>query len=432
MIALLAVVTLPAGGAATSSPLAFAGAKGYGAHAKGGRGGQVFHVTTLADGGADSLRACLEAHGPRTCIFRIAGTIELEDEIWVREPFVTVAGQTAPGGGIQVKNKSGARSTRSPIEVRTHDVIVRHLRLRPGTGASPAATDSIGIASAENVILDHVSLQWSLDENIGVEGESITVQRSILSEGLLPHSKGALACSDNASLCSKMTFYGNLFAHNQDRNPLVDTNNAPFDLISNIIYNPGSEYVEIHDLGSGCSLVNVVGNVFRSGPSTKIDTPAVVYHNGDPGASCQTKVFLARNTADGPVADETVKPLIVDAPPAPPSADAIDPPDTFREVLAQAGAWPRDAVDARVVADVMNRTGGLIGSSEQVGGWPILATADPYPDADQDGMDDGWEVAHDLDPTDPRDRNLLGAGGYTQLELFLDALAKQLVPAGEL
>lgn len=415
-------------GEAISELKAFPSAEGYGANAQGGRGGAVIQVTSLANDGAGSLRACIETPGPRVCVFRVSGTIELEQEIWVREPFLTIAGQTAPGDGIQLKNMPKAPSTRSPLEIITHDVVVRHLRVRPGSGAHPPSTDSIGLGEVKDVILDHVSLQWSLDENLGLEGRDVTVQHSILGEGLMPHSKGALACTEDATECANITFYGNLFAHNRDRNPNADTKKAPFDLINNVVYNPVSEFLEVHDYGGGTK-INVVGNVFLPGPSTKKDKPALIYHTHSAEGQEGTSIYMRDNVVEGPLINDAGLSRIVDEPSVPFSVQPKKASDIYDIVLERAGAWPRDKVDERIVDDVKNRSGSLIVTPGQVGGWPELASDTPYPDEDMDGIDDRWELTHGLDSSNSKDRKRQDETGYTFLDIYLEELAQELVSA---
>jgi len=159
---------------------AFPGAEGFGAFAQGGRGGQVMHVTNLQDAGEGSLRACAEATGPRICVFDISGIVELIEDITVEQPYLTIAGQTAPGEGITI---------RGMLDLRSHDLVIRHVRVRPGprTIPAPGVTDAIQIVDlAHDIILDHVSLSWATDEVLSLFGtvRDITIQWSIISESL--------------------------------------------------------------------------------------------------------------------------------------------------------------------------------------------------------------------------------------------------------
>ena len=230
---------------------AFPGAEGFGAISKGGRGGQVLEVTTLADSGPGSLRAALEADGPRMVVFRVAGIIELEDAIHIQHPYLTVAGQTAPGGGILLK---GRDNTLLRLRKGVHDVVIRYLRLRNGSGkADGSGYDNLMITGAHNVVMDHVSMSWSTDENASMHRKAtyepiynITVQRSIMAEGLAGHSNGMLVAGDadysNPNQIveawrgvSNLSIHHNLFAHNTHRNPRVKSGGAQ--VINNVIYN---------------------------------------------------------------------------------------------------------------------------------------------------------------------------------------------------
>ena len=194
---------LGSAGIATGVP-AFPGAEGFGSASVGGRGGTVIEVTNLNDSGPGSFRAAVEATGPRIVVFRIGGTIELQSTVLLTNPFITIAGQTAPGGGIAIKNTLFFNRYEDPsgsLDIRTHDVIVRHLRIRPGAG--PAGTsgsecDAIQVyGNCYNVMIDHCSLSWAVDENFSSWGNphDFTVQWCIISEGLRNsvHSKGRTA-----------------------------------------------------------------------------------------------------------------------------------------------------------------------------------------------------------------------------------------------
>ena len=235
----LAGVALAAGQAA-AAPKAFPTAEGYGAVATGGRGGAVMQVTTLADTGTGSLRACVAASGPRTCVFRIGGTITLNSELKLGGGNLTIAGQTAPGGGIALK--AAPTLSGDLLEINRNDVIVRHVRFRRGVAVGDG--DSINIKNAQNVILDHVSASWGVDENIGVSdpASNITIQWSIISEGLRnannskgAHSMGVLLYSSG----SGFSLHHNLMAHNRERNPRININGLA-DIVNNTIYNSGS------------------------------------------------------------------------------------------------------------------------------------------------------------------------------------------------
>ena len=215
---------------------AFPTAEGFGANTQGGRGGKVIFVTNLSDSGPGSLREALREEGPRIIIFKVGGVIELKDDIIIKNPYVTIAGQTAPGDGICLKNAG--------LSIFTHDVIVRHLRIRPGdskVGSYYGDRDAIKI-NGYNIILDHISASWSIDEVISIwNSHDVTIQFSIFSEALQNnshpkgrHSMGMLIRNDVKNLC----VHHNIFAHNNERNPRVGGDVSLY-FANNIIYNWG-------------------------------------------------------------------------------------------------------------------------------------------------------------------------------------------------
>jgi pectate lyase len=263
---------------------AFAGADGFGRNATGWRGGAVIKVANLNDGGPGSLRACAEDSRPRVCVFDVAGTIEVDSTIEVGSN-VYLAGQTAPGDGVQLRLR---RSPERPMMVRAaNDVVIRHLRLRPGPSReSSGNVDAIGIFDSHDVILDHLSLQWATDELLDIatlrgSAFDITVQDSLLAWGLDfanhpkgKHSKGALICvMEGRGECGRISLVRNLFAHNRDRNPDVNgTSIGPVEIVNNVFYNPRSEFGEFYD-HEGDLRVNYIGNTTLSGPSTRRSEP---------------------------------------------------------------------------------------------------------------------------------------------------------------
>ena len=424
---------------------AFPTAEGFARFARGGRGGDVYVVTTLADGGPGSLRECAEATGPRTCVFQVSGTIEVDDWINIQSPYLTIAGQTSPGGiALKVRN-----SMNSPMLIQTHDVVVRFLRLRPGPSPRPSENvDTIQISGgAENVILDHLSTSWPTDEGINIIGSAIkgfrgcnntrdvTVQWSILSEGLSranrgPHSRGTYFGYGAESV----SFHHNLIASNTRRNPLVN-NKGQFDFINNVIYNSGIYNAEFYTR-FGDLAVNALGNIGIVGPST-IKTSQIYLMNYFKDFPAAFSIYLKGNIdlhrrdeqADEKLVLEPDDRRLVSS--APLGAISI-PPDlitsaeqAYSDVLAYSGAAlpKRDSADERVINDVRTCRGAIIDSPQQVGGWPALAGPPAPSDRDHDGMPDDWELAHGLSPDDPADRNGLAAGGYTNLEVYLNDLA---------
>jgi pectate lyase len=289
---------------------AFAGAAGFGRNATGWRGGAVIKVTTLDDRGPGSLRACAEGSGPRVCIFEVAGTIEVDSTIAVGAD-VYVAGQTAPGDGVQLRLR---RSPDRPMMVRAaNDVVIRHLRLRPGPSPDRSSSvDGIGIFDSHDVILDHLSVQYATDELLAIgtlrgSVSDITVQDSLFAWGLDranhskgKHSKGALICTlDGPGDCGRISLVRNLFAHNRDRNPDVKgTNIGPVEIVNNVFYNPKSQFGEFYD-DEGDLRINYIGNTVLTGPSTRRQQPPYaveIYNDRSPTFEAMVHV---RDNIDG-------------------------------------------------------------------------------------------------------------------------------------
>lgn len=426
-----------------SGQLAFPTADGFGKYARGGRGGAVYVVDTLADSGRGSLRACAEASGPRTCVFAVSGTIAVDSWINVQSPHLTIAGQTSPGGiAIKVNN-----SQNTPLLVQTHDVIIRHLRLRPGPATTPSENiDTIQISGgAHDVILDHLSTSWPTDEGINIVGDGerrracmdtrdVTVQWSILSEGLNNANRGAHSRGTYFGYGARnISFHHNLVASNIRRNPLLNTRDQ-FDMINNVIFNSGKYNGEFYTRFGALS-VNAIGNIGIIGPSSEKTTrlylidyfrdyPAdfAIYLKGNmdlhrPVDTGDERLVLEPNdwryAKDRPIGAISLPPAAI-----------TGPVQAYKDVMAYAGAsLPRDSADMRLLTDMAACRGQIIDSPGQVGGWPVLSTPPVPLDSDQDGMADDWEIRHGLSPVDPTDRNAVDATGYTSLERYLNHLA---------
>jgi len=436
---------------------AFPGAEGFGAYAEGGRGGAVYIVTTLDDfhpGAAargpvtriktgeeilpahpavkreevitGSLRAAVEADEPRTIVFRVAGTIQLKAPLVIANPFITIAGQTAPGGGICLRDYG-------LVIASTHDVVVRHLRIRPGD-LSRTSQDAICLVNTQDVIVDHCSTSWGVDENLSVSGigtTAATVQWCIISESLNdswhpkgPHGMGSLIRSNGT-----VSYHHNLYAHNNNRNPRPGTYGEPairFDFRNNVIYNWG---VFPGYTAEDPATINYVGNYIKVGPALKTK-PRVAFHIGGE----TTRMFTQGNVlvdGDTDVRDdweiiegEEARNRLKE--PLPVVAMQTDSAEkAYEKVLASAGATlpKRDAVDLRVVADVTALTGAVIDSQTQVGSWPALDAGAAPADTDSDGMPDAWEVENNLNPRDPSDQALdRNDDGYTNLEEYVNGI----------
>jgi pectate lyase len=426
--------------------LAFPEAEGFGRSAKGGRGGEVYIVSNLNDGGPGSLRECVEALGPRTCVFRVGGTISLESWLDVDNPYLTIAGQSAPGDGITLR--ASDRLSKAHLRVRTHDVVVRYIRSRPGTRiengrALTVSNPRSGRDAVHNVIVDHVSLSWSADEIFIAWGETnnITVQWSIMAESL-PETDGTVGLkgpnigSDGGGWVS---LHHNLIAHHTQRYPKMNPSGGPVDIVGNVMYNMGSWG---HAIVQGDARVNFVNNYVKSGPNTTIETFVFERDIVSGGYYLSGNVIEpGKITRFAP--DNYRSSTRFTAPPI----KTVSASQAYEDVLNKAGAvhglgcdgsWftRPDAVDLRIVRSVREGTRGhnvpaertfrrlgFITSPSDVGGWPQLDPGVPCVDSDDDGMPDLWERAHGLDPSvndsaTDRDRD-----GYTNLEEFLNGSA---------
>jgi pectate lyase len=432
-ITVLALGLAPAHLAGAEVP-AFPGAEGYGANTPGGRGGKVIFVTNLNDSGNGSLRAACDAKGPRIVVFRVAGVIDLKTPIKVTEPFITIAGQTAPGDGICLRQRG--------ISFDTHDVVVRYLRSRPGdiAGGEPDAL-SIG-GSSSNVIIDHCSTTWSSDENLSPSGgiSNITVQWCLIAEGLDKnlHHKGGHGYGSLCRAVGGVSLHHNLWAHNQHRNPRIGDNygrgaSPTYDIRNNVMYNFGGLSVVGDTLSA-----NYAANYWKPGKDTKwensylgpTDRANLRFHIkgnvavGRPEVTTQPDSLFSRLEAGGRRLVE-----LVEEPFSTPKIRATSAEEAYEAVLDRAGATLpiRDAVDRRIVTDVRNGSGAIIDSQWEVGGWPEYRTARPPRDSDRDGMPDGWEESHGLNPTDGSDSNKDRNGdGYTNIEEYFESMEPTL------
>lgn len=430
---LLAAVLLGGAPASAHDPIpAFPGAEGFGMYSVGGRGGSVIAVTTLDDSGEGSLRAAIEAEGPRTVIFHVAGTISLLSELAITNPYITIAGQTAPGGGITLRNDPGNK--RPTLAIRTHDVILRYIRIRPGPSLEPSCClDGLQINQAQNVIVDHVSVSWATDGVLDInDAKNITVQWSIIAEGLhdSTNERGTGSRGMLVIYSQGVTLRHNLYAHNKERNPRVASAGV-VDIVNNVIYNPVA-VPTVLSAESGPLLVNYINNYLKAGPSTGQDTVYPIAFTDE--ANYERGVFAQDNFFEGmPLVNENdtkaVRPsnrdLIVTTPYDAPPVTTTTAKEALEQVLAAAGAVlpQRDSIDTRLIDQVLNGGGAIIDHPAQVGGWETAPSGIPYLDTDGDGMPDDYEQAHELDPLDPADGAQEASDGYTHLEHFLNALA---------
>lgn len=371
------------GAAAPAPQLAFPEAEGAGRFSAGGRGGKVFTVTTLEDGGPGSLRAAVEAEGPRVVRFAVSGTIRLTRDLVIRNPRITIDGRTKSGQGIAIADHG--------LRIDADDVVVRYIRSRLGNRGGGQG-DAISVESGRRIILDHVSASWSIDETLSASANytkslgifDLTVQWSIISESLRnaghvkgEHGYGSLIRGGKGS---RFSFHHNLWANHVQRmprpgnyTPITEDPVGPLiEFRSNVFYNWGGGASGYNaDKGSAATYA-FIDNCYLPGPDTK---NRFIFREENPNA----KSWFSGNAIDGVVPPEQKSlvnglwnPLPAAPDVAPVKADA--PSHACAAVLASAGASaPRDAVDARVVAGVRNRTGRIIDNQDEVGGWPELA-----------------------------------------------------------
>lgn len=355
-------------------PVAPAGGAGYGAGSVGGNGGRIIQVTTLADSGSGSLRAALEATGPRIVVFKVGGTIALSSDLKVDDPFVTVAGETAPSPVVI----RGAGTI-----LRSHDIVVRHLRFRPGDQVStPADVDALTIngmsGGVYNVVIDHVSMVWGPDiGGLAILGDvrGVTVSNSIMGEGLYlsRHPEGTAAQGGHSHAANitqldggsawprNITMVGNLFTTADTRIPRLQGPEC-VDLVNNVIYNWGARAAH----GNARS-VNLVNNYYRAGPESvttdlwDLQTSIVA---SNPFAS---SVYTSGNKADGFTATQGGAASIYASSVrcGGLSVGAASADTAYGSVLANAGATlpVRDAVDSRIIGNVKNRSGSFFNGS---------------------------------------------------------------------
>lgn len=412
---------------------AFPGAEGFGRFARGGRNGRIIEVTTLADSGPGSLRACLEAEGSRVCVFKVGGVIRFTSERpIIRNPYLTIAGQTAPGGGILLTHGGGAEGFTPLVIKGSHDVVVRHVRVRTDlNGDKPGSNGSFLYEDSNNVIFDHVSGSWALDQIMSgySANDRISVTWSIFAKGIPKHDKCALLASDPKGP-QNLSFIRNLCAHNGDRNP--DVNFPPgscVELVNNVLYNAMSQFTEVHE-NFGGTPVNIVGNYYKSGPNTRVDRAAVdrvlVASKGP------SKIYLADNQLDGlsNLMTPAVAPVARTQPVCPLTVRPVRPAQAYREVLDWAGAFPRDAFDARTVAEVRSGRGSILRNKAAQQGpreLPHIAGGTPYADADRDGMSDRWEKSNGLDARKNDAWGDVNRNGWPNLDEFLDYAHRQVM-----
>jgi pectate lyase len=412
-----ALAQTPAPASAEAALPAFPGAQGWAAQTPGGRGGRIIRVTNLNSEGPGSLREAIEADGPRIVVFEVGGVINLERKtLKITNPFITIAGQTAPSPGITL--------IRGGIDIGGHDVIVQHIRVRPGSAEqgwmSGWDEDSISTQAAWNVIVDHCSLEWGTDENLSASGprftgstpeewragtsHNITFSNNLIAESLAysthakgEHSKGSLI-HDNVT---GLLIVGNLYAHNQERSPLFK-GGVHGVIVNNLIYNPGPRAIHYNlapeewlDHPYEVGKMTAIGNVLRAGPSTPTDRLAFLMIGGAGDLEYYGRDNIAVDQVGDPIRMfgryTTAPARIIETRRPPVWWDGLTPIPAEQvqvSVLSQAGArpWDRDMRDVLLVAEVAEGRGEIIDHEREVGGYPAIreATRKPFNPEDWD------------------------------------------------
>lgn len=436
---------------------AFPGAEGWGAVSQGGRNGKIIKVTNLNPSGPGSLSEACAAKGPRIVVFEVSGVIK--GDVIIKEPYITIAGQTAPGAGITIEGMIGSYG------YGVHDVIIRHLRIRRqrdlGSGGDAIQIGGFGPdkRGTYNIILDHLSLSWGNDETIDFyNAHDITVQWCTIEESddkghqKGAHNYGIISTAENSGA---VTVHHNLFAHHYRRVPCMAPyrENAADDFVNNLIYNCRGGYTDDGHGRKAKSPVNLHRNYYRRGPQTmermypyalSVSMDYYVRDNyfEDWGYQDHPKYWLPSNQPGGVPkwiqynnnGSEINEPAKV------PPVAMHDAKDVYDIILSQAGCWPRDHVTKRTIEEVRNQSGSwgrnapLKPSDEWfMEGLNISKTAI---DSDNDGLPDEWESVNGLNPEEPGDdRKIVPVNaspdnrhqGYTFIEYYINELADNLL-----
>jgi pectate lyase len=398
----------------TAQPLAFQGAEGFGATATGGRGGTVYRVINLNDSGPGSFRDAVSVPN-RTVVFCVGGVIKINSQVIVKSQ-ITIAGQTAPGEGIVIYG--GGVSFNS-----SNNVIVRYLRFHGSINMSKGSC-VVNIDNADNIILDHCSIEWGRWDNLHIkESKNITLQYCINGESIDPQRFGALLEHP-----TNLTVHHCLWINNQSRNPKAK---AGIQFINNIIYNwGGSGFVGGHSEKDHSQ--DIINNYFIAGPNSSNNFLSMftatdhVYHRGNFVDLNKDGILNGRPFTNEEILEE--KATLMSSPQNIPFVPVKEDSalEALKIVLLQAGAsLNRDSTDIRLIDDVKSfgTKGYIIKSEAEVGGQKAIKSGKPLIDSDGDGMPDEWEINHKLNPNNPDDRNIKNKEGYTNLEIYLDGLA---------
>lgn len=457
VLALVLASTLLGPPANAGDARSFPGALGFGASSLGGRGGDVYHVTHLGDSGPGSLRHGIEsAAGPRTIVFETGGTIDLQSPLTIQASNLTIAGQTAPGGigtrGYTLRVSGASDVVIRHLRVRVGDVNAAGVPGRPGRGNADLvgdAADGLSVIESERVIVDHVSASWGMDETLSVtKSQDVTVQHSLISESLNDsfhteglHGYGSLVRGEGRRGYS---FVGNLWSHHVFRSPGIGGQQEPepgtqnagldLDLVNNVMYDWGV-FATYNTRETGLLRVEFRNNVLVAGASALCRR--CMFNYVDELPEDDFRVFHEFNRLDSnvdglfdplAVGDEGFPGVAIDEEPygfQRPEIEALPALRAYDRVVREVGAsLARDAIDRRLIRQLVEQTGTVIDSQDDVGGWPDDPVLRPAPtDADRDGMADAWECVRGLDDGDPDDRNRFDLSSeYTNLEVYLDHL----------
>ncbi|KAH7363406.1 fibronectin, partial [Plectosphaerella cucumerina] len=400
---------------AAAQASAFPGAEGLGRNAIGGRTGTVYKVTNLNDSGAGSLRDAVSQPN-RIVVFTVGGVIKITSRVVVSKN-IYIAGQTAPGDGITVYGNGFSWSN-------AHNAITRYIRIRMGRGGD-SGKDAITIADGDNMIFDHVSVSWGRDETFSISGTAanITVQDTIIAQGLETHSCGGLMETDGG-----ISLFRNLYIDNKTRNPKVKGVN---DFQNNVVYNWGGGGGYIAGDSSAASYANIINNYFISGPSTSATAftrgnanfrgfVSNNFYDSDRDGTLDGSALCVSTTCYSNMAIQTTKFNY------PGPATLLSPAAAVEHVSARVGASiKRDAVDTALIAQLRSwgKNGALIDNESAMGGVGTIAGGTAPVDSDGDGIPDAWETANGLDPKNAADGMRISASGYTNLEVYVNSLA---------
>jgi hypothetical protein len=407
-----------------SEPKAFPSAQGFGADTPGGRGGEVHVVTTLDWSGDGSLSEALFSTGPRIIVFRVSGVIDVPGGAGMlgeEHSYVTVAGQTSPGG-ITLR---AAGTALASYQENFHDGVFRHLRFR-GDGNY----DNVAFNQTHHVIFDHCDFSGATDETLDITfSHDFTVQWSTVTNSDPDGQNYGILFAYPPT--ANVSFHHNLSAHHGGRCAPHshwgdEAPDATYDIRNNVFYNCGhSRVMNLTAGGQGQVRLNLKGNYAKAGPSTPMGSDTFFTNLGS-----SFHLYARQNTyePDFPVFPSAYHdPTLVDEPHDTPSVDTTTAEQAYEQVLNRAGAWPRDPMNERTVGEVRNGTGELGQLSDSL----ITSGPEPPADEDRDGMADAWEREQGLDPSDPSDASGdLDDDGYTNVEEYINMLARDRVPGG--